>query len=209
MPKVVDHDERRDQVAAVAERVIAAQGLETGVRDVAKAGGWSTSVVTHYFADKRELLEYTLRRSIERAVVRIEARVADGQSRLLATLEENLPLDPRRQNQCRIFIAFWGRAVHDPRLGEQQRRRHARFRASLADALAQALPTRNHRLNLDLEARRLFSLIDGIAVQALFEPAEWSPQLQIELVNRHLAELGLRDRIALPRRGRAAAARNA
>jgi TetR/AcrR family transcriptional repressor of bet genes len=201
MPRVVDHEQRRDQVAEVAERVIAAHGLETGVRDVARAGGWSTSVVTHYFADKRELLEYTLRRTIERAVVRIEVRVAAGQSRLLATLEENLPLDRRRQNQCRIFIAFWGRAVHDPTLGEHQRRRHERFRSSLVDALAQVVPLRGHRLNLDLEARRLFSLIDGIAVQALFEPAEWPAQLQIELVNRHLGELGLPDRIApLPRR---------
>jgi len=190
MPKLVNHERRRDEVAAVAERVIAERGLEAGLRDVALAGGWSTSVVTHYFADKRELLEYTLRRTIEGAAARIDARVAGGQSRLAAILEENLPLDARRRRQWQIFIAFWGRAVHDPTLEEHQRRRHAGFRAELADALADALG-RSRRFDPTLEARRLFALLDGLAVQAAFEPREWPASLQIDVVERHLAELGL------------------
>jgi AcrR family transcriptional regulator len=190
MPKLVNHEQRRDEVAAVAERVIAERGLEAGLRDVALAGGWSTSVVTHYFADKRELLEYTLRRTIEGAAARIDARVAGGQSRLAAILEENLPLDARRRRQWQIFIAFWGRAVHDPTLEEHQCRRHAGFRAALADALADALG-RSRRFDPTLEARRLFALLDGLAVQAAFEPREWPASLQIDVVERHLAELGL------------------
>jgi len=202
MPKIVNHDERRDEVAAAAERVIALRGLETGVRDVAAAGGWSTSVVTHYFADKQELLEYTLRRTIERAAQRIDARVREGASRLVAILEENLPLDARRRDQCRIFIAFWGLAIHDPALREHQRKRHAAFRKALAAALAEAGPLAGERLDADLEARRLFALIDGIAVQALFEPREWPARLQIELLNRHLADLGLGERVHAPGRER-------
>jgi AcrR family transcriptional regulator len=190
MPKVVNHAERRDEVAAVAERVIAERGLEAGLRDVALAGGWSTSVVTHYFADKRELLEFTLRRTIEGAAARIDARVASGHSRLAAILEENLPLDARRRRQWQIIIAFWGKAVHDPALGEHQRRRHAGFRAALADALGEALG-RSRRFDPTLEARRLFALLDGLAVQAAFEPREWPASLQIDVVERHLAELGL------------------
>lgn len=190
MPKVVDPDERRDRVAAVAERVFAERGLEAGLRDVALAGGWSTSVVTHYFDDKRELLEYTLRRTIEAASARIEARVAAGHSRLAALLEENLPLDARRRRQWRLFITFWGRAVHDRTLEEHQRRRHAGFRAALADALDEALG-RSRRFDSAFEARRLFALLDGLAVQAAFEPREWPASLQIEVVERHLAGLGL------------------
>ena len=43
MPKRVDHDERRNEVAGVAERLIAERGLDVGVLDVARAGGWSSS----------------------------------------------------------------------------------------------------------------------------------------------------------------------
>jgi AcrR family transcriptional regulator len=201
MPKVVDHAERRDRVAAVAEQVIADRGLGAGLRDVALAGGWSTSVVTHYFATKDELLEHTLRRTIEGAAARIDARVARGESRLAAILEENLPLDARRRRQWRIFIAFWGRAVHDSTLEQAQRRRHTAFRSALAEALAAAFPP-DTRHDPALEARRLFALLDGLAVQALFEPREWPARLQIELVERHLAELGLTRVLDRPARTR-------
>lgn len=190
MPKRVDHAERRDEVAAVAERVIADRGLEAGLRDVALAGGWSTSVVTHYFADKRELLEHTLRRTLQGAEARIEARVTAGQARLAAILEESLPLDARRRRQWRLFLVFWGRAVHDTTLGEQQRRRHAAFRRALARALAEALGPAS-ALDVGFEVRRLFALLDGLAVQAAFEPREWPARSIVEVVNRHLAELGL------------------
>ena len=135
MPKVVDHAERRDQVAAVAEQVIADRGLGASLRDVAFAGGWSTSVVTHYFATKDELLEHTLQRTVEGVVGRIDVRVADGESRLASILQEILPLDARRRRQWRIFLAFWGRAVHDEALERQQRRRQRAFHAGLAEAV--------------------------------------------------------------------------
>ena len=191
MPRIVDASERRERVAAVAERVIAERGLDAGVRDVAREGGWSTSVVTHYFADKRELLDFTLARTIERAAARIEKRIRAGTPRLTALLEENLPLDERRRRQWRTIIAFWGRAVADERLARRQRRRHEGFRAELETALMEALPGRPKRAHVQLEAQRLFALIDGLAVQAAFEAAAWPPRRQLEVVGRHLEELGL------------------
>ncbi|MDJ0865939.1 MAG: TetR family transcriptional regulator C-terminal domain-containing protein [Myxococcota bacterium] len=190
MPKRVDHDERRDEVAAVAERLIAERGLEVGVLDVARAGGWSSSVVTHYFASKRELLEHTMRRSLERASQAADARVAAGQSRLQAIIEETLPLDASRRRRARLFLVFWGRAVHDATLLEHQRRRHVRFRSTLAALLEAELGSDRGR-DPELEARRLFALLDGVVVQAVFEPRLWPARVQIEIVNRHLADLGL------------------
>ena len=77
MPKGVDHEERRDYVAAVAEQVIADRGLGAGLRDVAGAGGWSTSVVTHYFT-KQELIEFA---SKEASVAEKEAPGASNPGR--------------------------------------------------------------------------------------------------------------------------------
>ena len=54
---MVDQTERRTQVAAAARAVIARDGLEgASVRRVAAEAGSSTTVVTHYFADKDALL---------------------------------------------------------------------------------------------------------------------------------------------------------
>ena len=190
MPKQVDHEQRRDEVAAVAERLIAERGFEVGVLDVARAGGWSSSVVTHYFASKAELLEHTMRRSLERAGQAVDARVARGQSRLQAIIEETLPLDAARRRRARLFLVFWGRAVHDPKLRERQRRRHAGFRSTLSTLLAAELGPRSGR-DPETEARRLFALLDGLVVQAVFEPRLWPAQVQIDVVNRHLADVGL------------------
>ncbi len=190
MPKQVDHDERRNEVAAVAERLIAERGLDVGVLDVARAGGWSSSVVTHYFASKHELLEHTMRRSLERAGQAVDARVAAGQSRLRAIIEETLPLDASRRRRSRLFLVFWGRAVHDARLREHQRRRHAGFRRTLAELIAAELAEESQR-DPEIEARRLFALLDGLVVQAVFEPRLWPASVQIDVVNRHLADIGL------------------
>lgn len=190
MPKQVNHEERRNEVAAVAERLIGDRGLDVGVLDVAEAGGWSTSVVTHYFSSKQELLEHTMRRSIERAEKAVDARVAAGQSQLQAIIEEALPLDASRRRRSRLFLVFWGRAVHDTKLREHQRRRHAGFRSTLATLLAEEFGQDGGR-DPEVEARRLFALLDGVVVQAVFEPRLWPARVQIEVVDRHLAELGL------------------
>ena len=62
MPAVVDHDARRAELARIAADVIAAEGVEAAtVRAIARAAGFSTKVVSHYFQDKRALLLMTYR----------------------------------------------------------------------------------------------------------------------------------------------------
>ena len=53
MPKIVDHDERRDLIARAACEVISRVPLDRiTLREIANAAGWTTGAVTHYFADK-------------------------------------------------------------------------------------------------------------------------------------------------------------
>ena len=60
MPKVVDIQERRAELAAAAAQLIARAGVGAAtLRDVAAEAGWTTGALTHYFADKRELLLFT------------------------------------------------------------------------------------------------------------------------------------------------------
>ena len=62
MPKVVDHELRRRELARAALRVIGRDGLEAATtRAVADESGWSTGVLKHYFDDKDHLLHEALR----------------------------------------------------------------------------------------------------------------------------------------------------
>lgn len=171
MPRIVDHAERRRQVADVALDVIAELGLDSaGIRDVAAAGGWSMAAVTHYFADKDELLLHTLRRSAELATGRIALRVSGGEDPVRATVEEILPLDDLRFRQWQVWLAFWGRALVNPELAAEQQRRYqalrARLRVELDDAAVDALIAR----------------LDGVAIQVLFDRDAWPPARQLAAV---------------------------
>ena len=57
MPKVVDHDQRRRELLEATAAVIAAEGIEAAtVRRIAREVGCTTGLVTHYFAEKDELV---------------------------------------------------------------------------------------------------------------------------------------------------------
>ena len=60
MPRQVDHAARRAELADAATELIADVGVDgLRLRDVAARAGCTTGMLTHYFADKRELLRFT------------------------------------------------------------------------------------------------------------------------------------------------------
>ena len=68
MPRTVDHEQRRAQLTEVTAHEIVRVGLEgVRLRDVARAAGWTTGAVSHYFPDKRTLLLATFRSRTELA----------------------------------------------------------------------------------------------------------------------------------------------
>ena len=62
MPKVVDHDQRREDIAHVACQVIAKHGFEQAtVARIARAAGYTTGMVAHYFESKQQIVIAALR----------------------------------------------------------------------------------------------------------------------------------------------------
>ena len=57
MPKLIDHDSRREEIAEATWRVIHAQGISgVSIRTVAAEAGISTGSVRHVFPSKTDLL---------------------------------------------------------------------------------------------------------------------------------------------------------
>src|SRR5262245_48366390 len=119
MPKIVDHDARRQEIAEAVTRVVARDGVAgVTMKAVASETGWSTGAVTHYFAYKDHLLavagENVLRGIVERAekaAVNPDVRVA-----LYEALGAAMPLTSRGLARARATISYLGRAVADERL---------------------------------------------------------------------------------------------
>jgi TetR/AcrR family transcriptional repressor of bet genes len=175
MPARGDHEQRRQQVARIAADLVAAGGLAAAThRRIAEAAGCSTTVVSHYFTDKRDLVTATYREVGDRVAVRIEA-ARSSQDVLVAILEALLPLDEDRTRDWRLLFTFLGLAATDAELTAEQRDRAAAARAQIETALADDKQAGRIPPDADVpaSARSLLSFVLGMGMQALFDPAEW------------------------------------
>ena len=117
MPKIVDHEQRRDEIALVACRVVAEYGFDqaTIVR-IAREAGYTTGMVAHYFDTKQEIVIAALRLILRRIEERLTAAAGTGEPELLALLTEALPVDATRFTECAFWAAFWGQVSADKKL---------------------------------------------------------------------------------------------
>jgi len=117
MPKIVDHDQRRDQIALVACRVVAENGFDqaTIVR-IAREAGYTTGMVAHYFDTKQDIVIAALRLILRRIEERLTRPSGDAPADLLTVLSEALPIDEQRFIECAFWTAFWGQVSADMRL---------------------------------------------------------------------------------------------
>jgi AcrR family transcriptional regulator len=187
MPKVVDVDERRNTLAAAAARVIARSGVSGAtMREVAAEAGLTTGSLTHYFTDKRELLLFTLRASLEqRRQGRPSPSEANAAALLRTVLEGVLPIDESARLHWIVTIAFCAQAVTDAALANEQQIAYRRF-VSTVIALLEKGATDGSIATLGdskTDAERLIAVADGIALQALFDPASWPAQRQRDHLN--------------------------
>ncbi|WP_062437530.1 TetR/AcrR family transcriptional regulator [Herbidospora daliensis] len=194
MPKIVNHDERREEVVAAARRIILREGIEAATtRAIAKEAGYSNGVLTHYFADKDEILLSALRTSHRRITERLAAKLTGltGLAALRELLVDNLPMDEERERETGLEIGFWARSLTSPALLSTQREEAAdlcRLVRTLLQSAADAGEIADQ--GLDDTAERLLALVDGLSLHRLLYPDRTSRIEQIML-----AEL---DRLRLP-----------
>jgi AcrR family transcriptional regulator len=194
MPKVVDHEQRRAELARAVWTVIRRDGLErASVRNVAREAGLSMGSLRHYFATQSELLCFAMQLVGDRARARIGALepVADARRAAEQLLHQLVPLDDERRAESEVWLAFTGRALVDP----QQRAIHEQIHDQLNRACTIAIETlvaaglTAEGLDAALEASRLHALLDGLALHAVMRPAKVSPSRIVAVIARHLDTL--------------------
>ena len=172
MPKVVDHVERRRELAEAVWRVILRDGVEgVSVRNVAAEAGWSTGALRHYFGTKEELLTSATGLLDDRVRRRIESKHHGDTPREAARsmLCEILPLDEERHADGALWFAFAARSLVDPLIAEEHAPvfdgarelcRHVTYRMAEGGWLSPGLDPED-------EAGRLHALVDGLTLHGL------------------------------------------
>ncbi len=194
VPRLVNHDVRRAELAAALWRVIERDGMPAvSVRTVAAEAGTSPGALRHYFATQDELLGFAL----QAVVGRVEERLLPRWDRLTGErgawtiIEQFLPLDDERLAETVVYLAFIGRSPADPRLREIRNEADARTGAALQRALT--LLAEDGRVHperqLDAERDRLQALVDGLALRGALLPDRCPPRLQRRVLRAHLSDL--------------------
>ena len=191
MPKMVDHDARRRLVAQIAADIVAARGVDAlTLRDVANAAGYSTAIVSHYFADKRDLVLATYETAAERQTARFDDAHNENKP-IGAVLEALLPTSDAARRDWRLSVAFWGVAASDPHMTEDQQRRGRSYQVRIENLLRNELRRgpEPDPADVALAAGSLVAFTSGIGMQATFDPGQWPARRQREMLRRELARL--------------------
>jgi AcrR family transcriptional regulator len=194
VPKVVDHAERRRQIAEALWRVVQRDGAEGAtVRAVAAESGCSPSALRHYFVTQDELLTFTMRMVADRARARIEAlpAIADPRRHAERMLSELLPLDDERRTENAVWIAFNARALVDPSIRAVRDSTYDAIRDLCRRLILDLVPGSDSlpKTRVDVLVRELNALLDGLAVHAALRPELWPPRQLRRVLRHHLDTL--------------------
>jgi AcrR family transcriptional regulator len=175
VPKRVDHDERRRQIADALVRTAATRGLHaTGMREVAAEAGVSVRLVQYYFGTKEELLLFATQQLAaqfsERVMTRIKRTKQTGgpaspRDVIAAILTEGLPVDAERRTFTIVYTAYLAVSLTDPALAIQPLARNSTVVIEVVAAqlrAAQAAGDTPAQLDPDVEALSLLAMSAGL-----------------------------------------------
>ncbi|MFW0794312.1 TetR family transcriptional regulator C-terminal domain-containing protein [Gordonia sp. CPCC 205515] len=193
MPKLIDHDARRAEIAEALWRVVVRDGVSgVSIRDVAAEAGISAGSLRHVFTDKEDMLAFSMRLIYIRVGERVNGHtsISDPMRRAEAILSEVLPFDDNRRAEMHVNLALVTDAVTHPGLAAAGLEAHDGLRSLSRHVL---VDLRDHGLvdpgrDLEAEAMRLHALIDGLAVHLLLGHND-APRRVRMLVRDHLASL--------------------
>jgi len=183
MPRRVDHEERRRQIADALVRTAAERGLHaTGMREVAAEAGVSLRLVQYYFGTKEELLLAAMQQLAAQFGDRVLARIqrtkepgspaspASPREVIAAILTEALPADDERRTFTLVYTAYLALSLTDPALAISPLVRNSNVVSDVIAAqlrAAQAAGDMPARLDPDLEAITLLTMSAGLGTSVI------------------------------------------
>lgn len=189
-----DHDQRRQQVAEAAWRVIHRDGIDrASLRSIAREAGFTTGVITHYFRNKDELLAFAIESLFDwiRAVTDTLRQRDDPIAALRELYGAALPLDDERRIEWSVWLAFLARAQHNGDFARAILSWHSEFRRRLQELIRRGQTLGRIRTDIDAAvlADQFNATVDGLSLMAPFERERFpEPYLRelMELAIDHL-----------------------
>ncbi|MFD4920891.1 TetR family transcriptional regulator C-terminal domain-containing protein [Streptomyces goshikiensis] len=194
MPKRVDHEERRTQIAEALIQVAGRRGLHAvGMRDVAAEAGVSLRLVQYYFQTKERLLFHGVQHLTGRFTARVGARLAAAgpnpgpRATIEALLLASLPTDEESRTFHLLYSSYSILSVTDEALAAQPFIDNPdAAENALTELLKQAQATglADARIDADTEAISLLAMTATMGTSILV--GQRTPESAIAVLHHHL-----------------------
>jgi AcrR family transcriptional regulator len=189
MPKIVDHDQRREEIALVACQVVADHGFDQAtVARIARAAGYTTGMVAHYYDSKQDIILAALRLILQRIELRLTRERQGGEPTLVEVLSEALPIDAQRFTECAFWMAFWGQMSADKKLKKLNAWVHREYMRLFTRCFAEHWPEWGEwpQSSRQQVLGSVVTFINGLTAGAVTSPRDWPAATQIEQLELQL-----------------------
>ncbi|MEV6134818.1 TetR/AcrR family transcriptional regulator [Nocardia sp. NPDC051990] len=193
MPRRVDHDQRRRQIAEAVWQLAMRGGLEkVTLRQVATEAGVSARLLQYYFGSRDQLLLGALEILNAEAEQQAKQRMAElgdapGMRAIVrGVLLEMLPLDEERRQRHVVYAAYFVRFLTEPDLAAVARAAPPPLANLVADLISrgQELGEVPPYIDAAVEAVYLTAGAEGLQTRVLL--GQWSPDHSINMIDRQL-----------------------
>jgi AcrR family transcriptional regulator len=173
MPKIVDHDVVRSEIAEAAGRVITRVGPKNAsVRMIAAEAGYSPGAPLHYFGSREQLIHFAFKYFAEKAIDELEQTIADAKSTaaaLVAAIEVLLDRSAGDLYFAKLLMSLSAGGTEDTSIKAIDQAIYYQARECLTALFAAA-----HRdgvlspdADIDAEVDLLITVADGIVMTAM------------------------------------------
>ncbi|GAB2456182.1 TetR/AcrR family transcriptional regulator [Xylanimonas ulmi] len=140
MPKIIDHDERRREIVAVARRLILRGGFHAAtMRSIAAEAGFANGALKHYFASKEAIVVATFESIIGEMTAAMRAPDSpDEVDPLHRFLHVPLPATAQQVATGRVLLALWEYAMTNAEVAQVYGRFLDFWRGSCVERLQSA-----------------------------------------------------------------------
>lgn len=183
-----DHNTRRKEIAEATWSVISKLGLQGAtMRAIARETGYTTGVLSHYFRDKDEMLEFaidSLFRALEDEIEHLD-KMDDARQELRNFLELVLPVN----DQARFFWSLWMHFLADTQRSAHRMTIVSNFQANIRKKISEIIDrlieqgTIAETLKVLHLTDLLHATIDGLSGTWIFDEERFTPDYMRELID--------------------------
>lgn len=195
MPKMVNHDERRVEIAHATWAAVQSVGVDKlTLRDITLEAKFTTGVLSHYFRDKDSVLRFAFTIACRKTFERIFNANKSVDSDLLCirnAMVELLPDPKKPESVAFVSMCFGTRNSDDPLLAEEYNTNIKAYRDLLRTHVKKSISKeeiprfKKTEDILDL----ILAVADGVCIESLLKPKDYTKKRCIRIIESMIDRL--------------------